>query len=350
MFRALQPYLRFARLTHVWMFSCGAYRALSEYTDFLADHSETLEFLDLYNSLEGGAPSPPRAMTQLRSLRLNNNNNEGGDVDEAESALVANCLYLATLAVASANRKHTHLHMAVAEHCPKLQQLYAQMGDATTVSSDLESLAVVLRRCKDLHTLEIGRLINNVTTDQVAAFAKSCDRVTRFRGAAMREREMTLLLSGLCSVQELALSNVVWSSATPLSAVTQLCGQLTSFTLIQSSGVIPPTEVFALCRALTIVETLCLDLPLRGRYWLTDELLSIIGAHCRCLRRLSIASFTADAKVVYTMGGVTALLQGCPALREVHLWGSVGFTDQMRALRPDVTFRAEQFHYHASLA
>jgi hypothetical protein len=47
--------------------------------------------------------------------------------------------------------------------------------------------------------------------------------------------------------------------------------------------------------------------------------------------------------VAYTTKGVTALLLGCPLLREAHIHRRGSVPAEVRALRPDVTFRDEDF-------
>jgi hypothetical protein len=212
------------------------------------------------------------------------------------------------------------------------------------------SLAVVLQRSKDLRTLEIGRLASNVTADQLTPLANSFGNITRFSGSSLYEEHLALLLHGLRSVQELALSCVICTSPTPLSAVTQLCGQLTSLTLTQwRVAVTSAEEVSAMCQELTRVEQLCLHLPVFAGNWITNELLSTIGSYCSCLRSVSIATYPSHIRKAYTMGGVTTLLRGCPALQEVDLQGSAALAPQMRALRPDVTFQTESSRHPLQL-
>jgi hypothetical protein len=349
MFRTLQPHMRFPRLTSASMLGCGASLA-PEYADFLADCSESLESLTLNNSLQIDAHPPPNVMTQLWSLRLSNNN----DVDREESELIAQCPNLTRLVVATSNnskREHNLLYAAVAEHCLELQELSAHLGDAASAAaSDLQSLAVVLESRPALGTLEVCNFCGSIPAAQVTTFAESCGYVTKFHTASLYEEHLALLLHGLRSVQELALSGVVSVSSTALSAVTRLCGQLISLSLVRWFGPISSASMNAMCRELTRVEKLCLDVPTGREHWLTDGVLRTIGAHCSCLRSVSISTFTSRGGIAYTLDGVAALLQGCPALREVHLWGSAGFTDQMRALRPDVTFREESFRHHTSLS
>jgi hypothetical protein len=89
------------------------------------------------------------------------------------------------------------------------------------------------------------------------------------------------------------------------------------------------------------VEELCMfD---REARWITDAVLRAIATHCKRLRRLSLSG-TLFMRVVYTARGVTALLEGCPLLTDVHITGAKDRLPlRLRAPRPNFTFRDKDF-------
>jgi hypothetical protein len=127
-----------------------------------------------------------------------------------------------------------------------------------------------------------------------------------------------------------------------VSAISQRGGQLKSLALSNYIAPVPTEIVVDLCRSLTSVEEL--HLLFRTPAWLTDEVLRTIGTHCQRLRRLSLGC-AADygTPEIYTSQGATALLQDCSLLKDAHIYAIQTLPSEVRALRPDVTFRDRYF-------
>jgi hypothetical protein len=156
---------------------------------------------------------------------------------------------------------------------------------------------------------------SHINTKQIA---EHLSRLTAFRSASVDERHFAWLLPGLSSVQHLDLGSVRITSSAPLHALTLHCSQLKSLSLrceVIGRDVDFATEIGHVCRNLTLIEGLWV-LAGTGN-WVAEELLAILGAHCKCLLYLCLVS--THSEIAVSAAGTAALRQGCPLLDNVFV-------------------------------
>jgi hypothetical protein len=185
-------------------------------------------------------------------------------------------------------------------------------------------------------TLEVAAPRFTLSDRHFASLVEHCGSLTGLHVGTISEASLALLLAKLPHLQHLGVDSLA-SLDTVQSALFQRCGQLRSLALTYRGPPLPAKALVILCQHLSCVEELYLHWHWFG--WITDELLHAIGAHCKRLRFFSAVS--SGYYSVYTLAGITALLRGCPLLKEVHIRGVECIEQQLHELRPDVTFRDE---------
>jgi hypothetical protein len=310
---------------------------------FLSEYSQTLEVLAFRDAvrMEQIKFPFPCPMVKLHTILLDNNVWLNGNHSEicynvsADCHLFKRCPNLLRLFALTDNKNMPILH-ALAAHCPRLQQLHVAFSTTSGATAVAEALLAVLQGCADLRVLNITSG-TYATKEQWTTIAAHCGQLTAFRIFRFRAENADALIPGLCSVQHLSLDDL-YGDMWLLSEMCLPRHQLKSLTMRYKHGDFSTEQVVEMCQNLTCIEEL--RLAFRNPYWITDGVLAGIAAHCKCLRRLSLSCFY-DDNIAYTTQGVTALLQGCSL--HLHKDGTLSLPAEVRALRPDVTFRDEDF-------
>jgi hypothetical protein len=166
-----------------------------------------------------------------------------------------------------------------------------------------------------------------------------CCNITALRVRGMSDDSLATVAPALSTVQHLVLFRPQRSghyiSAVHLQRLAQHCSQLKTLTFGHCKPNIPEAGIIALIAGLTVRGLLSLwSIPRQD--WITDSVLAAVATNGKQLRTLAL--YCRSEVAVYTVGGLTALLQGCPQRMEMHLLEADQVHTCAKTLRPHTAF------------
>jgi hypothetical protein len=274
-------------------------------------------------------------MTALRQLVLKNTLYIKGS---AVCAFLRHCPNLQHIYSTELDDTEDCLH-TLAQSCPSLTALhYGYRYEDSGVYSDHTALGAVLLACKELHTLNfLTREV--ITHGHVAAVAEHGQKLKSLRIVlgveGLQDADcISILAPRLSRLEHLGLDSLENPTEDSLRLLAQHCQRLVGLDL---SGFQEPGGSPALASLITALPGLQ-ELDLSFVHCLDDNTLAAMGESCARLQRLRIC-FTQG----FTVEGITALVQGCAALRVVlFVRGNAVFNKSARtvwqAMRPGLRF------------